>query len=611
MNDHLDLPGEAENQGNGNGQPTPSANGAGDININIPSPIVDGGITIHPVQIEFVQPGDGGSALTPISPTPIMSPLSSEPAINAAELVEISGSDGKFLYYPKEVKVQLGDVFYLRERNQDANGVNIENGLIVQVIKTESASYAQVDSKIIWRLLTSVRAKELQRSHHEPTEVIDLFLTAIFKVRAEFVDGKWRTAAGNIVTRNVDIFAINPTLLLANILTDLPLVNVHLGDFKGHPVRFSGQGFDKINLITGMKGSGKSHITKGIIDTSRQRGMSAVVFDINNEYGSLPNATMFRPGVNFKFRLDRLSPYSFLEIIKMLAPFAERTAFPATAMMGKLFAERKAAKKPLDIAFLKEQATAVFPNGATYVDNMRSSYIQSLETLETFNLFQDGNEIVAEDKLMGKKQPVDSPTTLSSTFYNLDQNQQAGVVVFSIGGLAEAVQRAVVKLVRDGLVEICDRQYALAQKTPGYVPIYPTVYFEEAHMYMDERDINALIPVIRHLGMNLFFITNTPGNLPESVFRLLDNLIMTRIVNEGDIRRVEACGLVDDDTIEGFAPQLPEYHALMLSSKDGVTKTFPLVFQVRDFGLPKSGVTRSMWGALNGSAASGPDQSTL
>jgi hypothetical protein len=92
MNDHLDLPGEAENQGNGNGQPTPSANGAGDININIPSPIVDGGITIHPVQIEFVQPGDGGSALTPISPTPIMSPLSSEPAINAAELVEISGS---------------------------------------------------------------------------------------------------------------------------------------------------------------------------------------------------------------------------------------------------------------------------------------------------------------------------------------------------------------------------------------------------------------------------------------------------------------------------------------------------------------------------------------
>ena len=118
-------------------------------------------------------------------------------------------------------------------------------------------------------------------------------------------------------------------------------------------------------------------------------------------------------------------------------------------------------------------------------------------------------------------------------------------------------------------------------------------------MYMDEKDINDLIPVIRHLGMNLFFITNTPGNLPESVFRLLDNLIMSKIVNVGDIRRVEACGLVDNETIECFAPQLPEHHALILSSKDGITKTFPLVFKVDEFpNLPKSGVTRSMWEAI-------------
>ena len=129
-------------------------------------------------------------------------------------------------------------------------------------------------------------------------------------------------------------------------------------------------------------------------------------------------------------------------------------------------------------------------------------------------------------------------------------------------------------------------------------------------MYMDEHDINELIPLIRHLGMNLFFITNTPGNLPDSVFRLLDNLFMSRMLNEADIKRVVACGLADKETIESFAPELPEHHALVLSAKDGVTSNFPLVFKVRDFRLLRSGVTRSMWRALDtnagvASAASG------
>jgi len=160
---------------------------------------------------------------------------------------------------------------------------------------------------------------------------------------------------------------------------------------------------------------------------------------------------------------------------------------------------------------------------------MRASYVQSLETLETFNLFVTEKEIRDENK--ARKQGLTTPTTtLSSTFYNLDQQQQAGVVVFAIGGQLPDLQRTIVKLVRDGLKEICDRQSKEVEKNPNHTPIYPTVFFEEAHMYMDEQDINELIPLIRHLGMNLFFITNTPGNLPDSVFRLLDNLFMNRIL---------------------------------------------------------------------------------
>jgi hypothetical protein len=117
-------------------------------------------------------------------------------------------------------------------------------------------------------------------------------------------------------------------------------------------------------------------------------------------------------------------------------------------------------------------------------------------------------------------------------------------------------------------------------------------------MYMEAKDIDGLIPLIRHLGPNLFFITNTPDALPDSVFRLVDNLVLTRLINAQDVNRVKTCGLTDGETLAGFAGDLPEYHALLLSGLGGCTEGFPLVFKVHDFQLPKSGESRSIWRAL-------------
>jgi hypothetical protein len=117
-------------------------------------------------------------------------------------------------------------------------------------------------------------------------------------------------------------------------------------------------------------------------------------------------------------------------------------------------------------------------------------------------------------------------------------------------------------------------------------------------MYMDDTDIDSLVPIIRHIGPNLFFVTNTPDALPDSVIRLIDNLILTRLINSKDVSRVQACGLTDSETLARFAGDLPVHHALLLSGLEGCTQGFPLVFHVRDFGLPMSGKTRSVWRAL-------------
>jgi hypothetical protein len=488
-----------------NGQPQTNAKDVPVEGISVASPVVEGGFKVPAIKFHQI---DGTESLDVPTPPAEKSQLSSKPAVAEAELLELSADTGRLLYYPPAISLDPGDVLYLRERSNPQG----ENGLIVQIITKETATYAQVESKVTWRLLTAVRAHELRRTHHEPTEVIDLFLAATFKVRAVIKDGTWKPAAGEIVTRNVDIFWIDPKILMNNILDRRPGTDLSIGEFKGEPVAFAGRGTDKINLVTGMKGAGKSHLTKGIIDQARQRGVSAVVFDINDEYGRLPGAMVFRPGGNLKFRLDRTETRSFIDVINRLAPFAERTQYPAIAGLYKVFEQRVAKAQPIDISFLKKQVDIVLPGDSTYIKNQRDSYVQTLDTIDSYNLFMSENDTRVEDDSI-KKRETPVVASLKSAFAGIDQQQQAGVVVFSIGGMLPIVQRIIVKLVRDALKEICDRQTARQQKDPSHVPIYPAVFFEEAHMYMDEQDINELIPVIRHLGMNLFFVTNTPGAL--------------------------------------------------------------------------------------------------
>jgi hypothetical protein len=382
-------------------------------------------------------------------------------------------------------------------------------------------------------------------------------------------------------------------------------LNLNLGDYKDEPLHVYGGGFEKVNLITGMKGGGKSHITKGIISESLKSGMSAVVFDINNEYDKLPNSLVLKAGIDLKFRLDYIEAETFIRMVDRLNPaFAGTATAPvAYAKLPGIIKARQEAKHIPDMQFLKGATNQVITGNSPAEKNMQYAYERAIEVIQSSNLIMSEAEAKAEDSFIteamkGNQVPFPSVISLRSSFMNMF-NTQPQVITFQIGGLQSVLQKVIVSLVVDHLKKACSKQTEsfIAQKQQ--VPIYPTVYFEEAHMYMDTRDIDDLIPLIRHIGINVFFVTNTPGALPDSVFRLLDNLIMTRMVNRKDIDRVADCGLTDKETIIGFAKNLKDHHALFLSAKDGATQNFPLVFHVRDFGLPKSGETRSQWKAMS------------
>jgi hypothetical protein len=148
----------------------------------------------------------------PTPPPPITSPLSNDPAIEFAQMVHLESGEGTIIYYPKAVDFDVGDVLYLRERD------NGENGIIVQAIEKGTTNYPQAANKSLFRLMASVRALQIQRSHHEPPETIDFFLSLQFKVRAAIINGKWSAREGRVVTRNVDIFQISPAILIQNVV---------------------------------------------------------------------------------------------------------------------------------------------------------------------------------------------------------------------------------------------------------------------------------------------------------------------------------------------------------------------------------------------------------
>lgn len=391
---------------------------------------------------------------------------------------------------------------------------------------------------------------------------------------------------------------------------------LHLGDYKGEEIHIHGAGFEKVNLITGMKGGGKSHIAKGIIAESLKAGMSAVVFDINDEYGKITDNTMIlSPGVNLKFRIDFMKVQTLLKLFENLAPFPEKTAYQVYAKLPKLINEYIARNKIPDMEYLKSMETQIIEGhaGNEAVKNMRMGYRRSVEILESYKIIMSQEEAAKEDDFIkgkGKEKHLPDAISLRSAFNDMLLGQPE-VLIFQLGGLQNRLQKAIVSLVLDHLHTSCDKQTKAyhdfidpenkSKKNNDYLgfPIYPTVFFEEAHMYMDVRDIDELIPIIRHIGINVFFVTNTPGALPDSVFRLIDNLIMTQMTDSKDINYVANCGLIDKETLIGFAKNLKKHHALFLSAKNGATQNFPLVFHVRNFGLPPSGETRSQWKAMD------------
>jgi DNA helicase HerA-like ATPase len=153
--------------------------------------------------------------------------------------------------------------------------------------------------------------------------------------------------------------------------------------------------------------------------------------------------------------------------------------------------------------------------------------------------------------------------------------------------LSNTLQHALVKAMNKAIEDICGKEAKARSR-------FPFVFYEEAHFYVTDAAILNIITRGRHIGMGSFFVTNTPQNLPDTVFRQLDNLFLLGLTHRDDIRNVSKNSFTDEDTIQSFATRMPKHHTLIIGQ---ITERYPLVVSVDRLpeGVPETGRTRSTW----------------
>jgi len=134
---------------------------------------------------------------------------------------------------------------------------------------------------------------------------------------------------------DAEIFPTSPPI------PETPGPKIFLGrTLEGEEFSPGGRALEKVNVIVGAKGSGKSHLAKVILLGLIRAGAPCLVLDVNREYGGLPGVRTYSVGRNFKLGVREIG-------VEALSVMLEAFGTPATSLLyfetrlSKLFQEKQ------------------------------------------------------------------------------------------------------------------------------------------------------------------------------------------------------------------------------------------------------------------------------
>lgn len=454
--------------------------------------------------------------------------------------------------------LRKGDYLLVKDVVADAS-------LIAQVI---NAGYANVPG-VLEDLLRKAGTSELERHDFDFLQIksfVDMIRDAkIFtcKIRRSLVRGRLSDDISWSPSRSTSRVArINgPDLLRFADIEDRLMIN--LGTMKdGTGVSIPLSGIDgRLNIVTGKKGTGKSYLSKLLVLGLASHGGLCLIFDVNGEYlnlgcSSSEKATInnqiqiLSPGKNFKVTLSYTGIGTLLSIFSSVLDLPSNSAWEIRRIWGLL--EKT---KSLTLKSLGEAINSV---SNRYV---RDALFRRYEGLVSSRLFTDDPR---------------EATTLENW---LNRIREGGAVIVNLRNLSSPLRKIVVEFMLSKLCYLLERWVIRA--------IF--LFAEEAHLYLRGTYWEDIVTRMRHIGLFPTFVTNQPNSLSDSIYRQADNIFLFNFTNENDLATVSKATIVDVQTINTIARELPPRHCLVLGQ---AVNDFPLIIKVKDLKIMAMGETR-------------------
>jgi len=469
-------------------------------------------------------------------------------------MVKIYRKDGdslEILVFPHET-IRKGEYLLVSDVERDYS-------LVVQVIDIK-----YIDSPGILDEL--VREGLLDKSNFVETDLIEVgrasrFLkdtklaTAI--IRGSIKDGVFSSVYSDLPSRAYSkIERVSTAEVLKLVDGGEFKYKIDLGiDFDGNPVSIYAEKLDgSLTLITGMKGSGKSHLAKLLAVNLVSHGAPILIFDLNGEYLGLAEASgveVFDPGKNLYFSLEYLGRDTVLNLMV--------NVLGLPGVSANIFNEvwDVAVRRGYGLSF--DGLINVVNN---YVRNLmiRDALISRLLILKSCRFLRDGSSVGIEGLF-----------------------RDYGGVIINLRGLPSVERRILVEIFLSKLVDLLERNLL--------DPLF--IFAEEAHLYVRDTYWEDIITRMRHFGLFVVFITNQPDSLGHEVFRQLDNIFIFRFQNDHDLDMLSRIANVDSSTVKSIAKDLVRGRVLVLGE---VVNNIPSIIDVHRLPYAAMGVTKRVFG---------------
>ena len=318
----------------------------------------------------------------------------------------------------------------------------------------------------------------------------------------------------------------------------------------------------RLNIITGRKGTGKSHLSKLMVTTLVNHGAPVVVLDVNGEYVNLgrshdstapasPRILPLMPGVNLRFSLDKIGLNTFLGILVHALSLPDNSSRVFARIWHQLEQQNALTMNALGSAIANSDCH----------ESIKDALQARFNTLDDSGIFTNDHKAAL----------------------NLDEifrTQDSGIaLVINMKNQPAILRRITVELFINKLTDLLSSQRLKAL----------FLFAEEAHLYLRETYWDDIVTRMRHLGLFATFITNQPDTIEGGIYRQADNIFLFNFSNEHDLEIVSKVAKLDGDTIRMIVRELPPQRCLAIGDLVG---NFPMVINVRPLEVQTLGATR-------------------